>query len=308
MRFTVERGAVCPWQPFMSESAIYQIKAMALLAALASLFILCGWGLAGRTGLLVTSFISVIACTGIYLLGGRCVLRMHRAQRINEKHAPGLFRMVRNLARQTDSSVPSVYVLPERSANAFATGRSGKHGAIAVSAGLLELLDGEELAAVIAHEFAHLQQGHTLLMTIVAAVAASLTSLANVFTWSNLLPNTRPKMERHDGVPSDAFFWVLIAPFAAMLIRLSLSNSREYLADEQSARMIGDPNPLLRAVIKIDAQRLHPPLLSVSPATAHLFICNPLSSNGLIRLFETHPPVSKRVDRLEALARRRVAC
>jgi heat shock protein HtpX len=292
----------------MNESAIYQIKAMALLATLASLLILCGWVLAGQIGLLVASFISLIACTGIYLLAGRCVLRMHRAQRMNEHHAPGLFKVVHKLARQTGSYVPSVYLLPERCANAFATGRSGKHGAIAVSAGLLELLDGEELAAVIAQEFAHLQRGDTLLMTIVAAIAASMTSLANVFTWSNLTRNRSPEVERRDGVSSDAFFWVLIAPFAAMLIRLAPSGSREYLADEQSVRVIGDPNPLLRAVVKIDAQRFRSPLLSASPATAHLFICNPLSSKGLIRLFETHPPVSKRVDKLEALARRRVAC
>lgn len=290
----------------MSESAVYQIKAMALLSLLPSILILSGWALAGRTGLLVALLISVAAASSIYLLADRCILHMHGAQPLSEEQAPGLFAMVRKLARQADSSVPNLYLLPERGANAFATGRGGKDAAIVVSTGLLELLDGEELAAVIAHEFGHLQRGDTLLMTIVAAIAASLTSASNLFTWSNLLGNRRRKVGRRDGVPSDGLLWVLIAPLAALIIRLTLSDSREYLADEHSARVIGDPDPLRRAVIKIDANRLRAPLKSASPATAHLFICNPLSSKSLARLFETHPPISKRVDRLETLARHRV--
>lgn len=292
---------------FMSQSAMYQIKAMALLALLPLLLILSGWEFAGRTGLLVASLVLVAAGGGVCLLAERCILRMHGAQRISEKQAPGLFRMVRKVARQAGSSVPSLYMLPDRGANAFATGLSGKHGAIMVSTGLLELLDGEELAAVIAHEFGHLQRGDTLLMTVVATIAASLISISNFFTWSKLLGNRRRKAERRDGVASDALLWVLIAPLTALMIRLILSDSREYLADEHSARIIGDPGPLRRAVIKIDANRMRAPLTSASPATAHLFICNPLSSKRLARLFDTHPPVSKRVERLDTLARHGVA-
>jgi len=290
----------------MSES-LYQIKAMALLAILPSILVLSGWALAGRTGLLVALLVSAAIGCSIYLLADRCILHMHGAQPLSEEHAPGLFSIVRKVARQADSSVPNVYLLPDRSANAFATGRGGKHAAIVVSTGLLELLDGEELAAVIAHEFGHLQRGDTLLMTIVAAIAASLTSVSNLFTWRKLVGNRPHKVERRDGVPSDALLWVLIAPLVVLIIRLTLSDSREYLADEYSARVIGDPDPLRRAVIKIDANRLRAPLTSASPATAHLFICNPLSSRSLARLFETHPPLSKRVDRLDTLARRRVA-
>ena len=300
-------GARCVRGSFHSRSAMYQIKAMALLALL-PLLLICPVGSLRVEQACWSLPLSWWPLAAVSVCWGSAVfLRMHGAQRISEKQAPGLFRMVRKVARQAGSSVPSLYMLPDRGANAFATGLSGKHGAIMVSTGLLELLDGEELAAVIAHEFGHLQRGDTLLMTVVATIAASLISISNFFTWSKLLGNRRRKAERRDGVASDALLWVLIAPLTALMIRLILSDSREYLADEHSARIIGDPGPLRRAVIKIDANRMRAPLTSASPATAHLFICNPLSSKRLARLFDTHPPVSKRVERLDTLARHGVA-
>ena len=287
----------------MSESTIYQLKALTVLSAIALFLAFLGWKLGEGPGLTIAIAVAVFCAFAAYLSADKRVLRMHRAVKIREEHAPGLCQMVRELARRTDLPVPSMYLIPDAAANAFATGRNVRHGSIAVSSGLLELLDREELAAVIAHEFGHIRRGDTLFMTALAASAGTLTSLSNFFSWSNLAGTGR-KADRHDGIPSDAFFWVLIAPVTALLIHLGTSKSREYTADEHSARLIGDATPLASALLKIDAQKSLSFLESASPATAHLFICNPLSTKGSMRLFQTHPPVSKRVEKLEALAQR----
>lgn len=281
----------------MSDSIIYQFKTLAVLAVLALSCTILGWGIAGRLGLLLVASISIAGCTVIYLIADRLVLRMHRARRIDERHAPGLFRIVRELSRRADLSVPRMYLIADQGANVFATGLNMDRRAIAVSTGLLGLLDGEELAAVIAHEFGHLRKGDTLLMTVLAVLIGALVSLANVLTWP---------LSRRSSNPSD-----LIAPFVAVIIRLFISNSREYWADEYSARLIGDASPLVRAIGKIESARARVPFLSASLATAHLFICNPLSSEEHRRPFQTHPPIRERLERLEALAvwrpRRRLA-
>ena len=284
----------------MSESSIYQLKTLAVLIVFALSFTALGWGIAGRTGLLLAASISIAGCTSIYLMADRVVLRMHGARRIYERHAPGLFRMVRELSRRADLSVPRLYLISDQGANAFATGLNVRRRAIAITTGLLSLLDGEELAAVIAHEFGHLRKGDTLLMTLLAAVTGTLISPANVFTWARW--NSPHNSSGH------ALLGTLIPPLAGAIIRPLISNSREYCADEYGARLIGDASPLVRAISKIDSERSRIPFLSASPATAHLFICNPLSTQPK-RLFETHPPVSERLNRLEALALcRRAAC
>ncbi len=290
--------------PSMSESTIYQFKTLAVLSALALSLVALGWKLGGGTGLGAAVAVILFAILAAYFWADKRVLGMHGALKIDERSTPGLCQMVRELARRTDLPVPRMYLVPDQAANAFATGRNVRHGAVIVSTGLLDLLDREELAAVIAHEFGHLRRGDTLPMTVLAALAGGLTSISNFFTWSNLLGTGRAKVEKRDGVPSDAFFWVLIAPVLALLIRLATSISREYRADEHSARLIGDSSPLASALLKIDAQNSHTYLESASPASAHLFICNPLSTKGSMRLFQTHPPVLKRIERLEALARR----
>ena len=288
----------------MSESTLYQFKALAVLCALALSALILGWKLGGGTGLAIAAVLSLFGMFAAYFRADKRVLRTHGALKIDESSTPGLCQMVRELARRTNLPVPSMYLLPDQAANAFATGRNVRHGAVVVSTGLLDLLDREELAAVIAHEFGHLRRGDTLPMTVLAAFAGMFTSISNFFTWSNLLGTSTSKVEKRDGVPSDAFFWILIAPIAALLIRLATSGSREYCADEHSARLIGDSSPLASALLKIDAQKSRTCLESASPASAHLFICSPLSAKGSMRLFQTHPPVTKRIEKLEAFARR----
>lgn len=272
-----------------------------MLAMWTLAFTALGWTIAGRTGLLIAASISIAGCAGIYLLADRAILRIHGARRIYERHAPGLFKLVRELSRRADLSAPRMYLISDQGANAFATGLNFERRSIAISTGLLSLLDGEELAAVIAHEFGHLRKGDTLLMTLLAAVTGAMISPAYVFAWT------------HWGNPhrwnSHAFLGTLISPVIAVVVRLFTPNSREYWADEYGARLIGDASPLARAIRKIDSERSRVPFLSASPATAHLFICNPLSSTRPTRFFETHPSVRERLDRLEALALwRRAAC
>lgn len=272
----------------MSESRIYQLKTTAVLLVLALSLAAIGWSIAGRMGLLAAALILIAGCGGIFLLADRFVLRIHGARRIHERHAPGLFRMVRELSRRADVSVPRMYLISDQGANAFTTGLNFEQRAIAVSTGLLNLLDGEELAAVVAHEFGHLRKGDTLIMTALAAFTGALVSLAKIFT--------RPHWDR-SSKPSN-----LIAPFVSVITRVFISNSREYWADEYSARLIGDASPMARAISKIDSARARVPFLSASLATAHLFICNPFSSTEAKQLFETHPPVRERLARLESLA------
>ncbi len=278
----------------MSESRIYQFKALAVLIVWTLALAALGWGIAGRTGLLVAASISIVGCAGIYLMADRVVLRMHGARRIYERHAPGLFKLVRELSRRADLSVPRMYLISDQGANAFATGLNVRRKAIAISTGLLGLLDGEELAAVIAHEFGHLRKGDTLLMTVLAAVTGALISPANVFVWTRW--GNPYRLNGH------ALLGTLIAPLIAIIVRLFIPGSREYWADEYGARLIGDASPMARAIRKIDSERSRVPFLSASPATAHLFICNPFSSTQPKRFFETHPSVRERLDRLEALA------
>lgn len=277
----------------MSEFCIYQLKALAVLAVWVLASAALGWGIGGRTGSLIAASISIAGCACIYLMADWMVLRIHGARRIYERHAPGLFKLVRELSRRADLSVPRMYLISDRGANAFATGLNIQRKAIAISTGLLSLLEGEELAAVLAHEFGHLRKGDTLLMTVLAAVTGALISPVHVFA------STR---YGSDGLNGHAFLGTLVAPAIAFVIRLFVPYSREYWADEFAARLIGDASPLARAIRKIDSERARVPLLSASPATAHLFICNPFSSTQPKRFFETHPSVRERLDRLESLA------
>lgn len=265
----------------MFRAAIYQLRTGFLGSLLLAGFLLIGWNLGEAFGFGIAAAVLLGITLLIYFRADARVLRMHRARRIDPAQAPGLYGLVRELSRRAGVPVPAVYVIREPAANAFAIGRTARHGGIVVSTGLLDVLDRDELAAVIAHEVGHLRRGDTRLMTLLAAVASA------------------------GPLPSDRFAW-LLAPFTALLIRAGVSGDREYCADEDSARLIGDPSPLARALMKIEAGNSQRPLHTASPATAHLFICNPLCLKGSARLFQTHPAVTNRVERLDALARRPV--
>lgn len=285
-----------------------RIKTVMFLALLTALLIWVGQALAGQVGLLAALVFAGLMNFGAYWWSDKLVLRMYGAQEVQEAQAPELFAMVRDLARRGQVPIPKVYVIPEDAPNAFATGRSPQHAAVAVTDGLMRRLSRDELAGVLAHELGHIQHRDTLIMTVAAALAGALSMLAQMAMFSSLLGGGRQETDEADGSssPLGGLVGVLVAPFVAMLIQMAISRSREFLADEASARLTGDPLALATALRKIAAWSQQVPLTAGSPATAHLCIINPFSGGGLLRLFSTHPPTEARIARLEALASQQV--
>ncbi|TKB75122.1 MAG: zinc metalloprotease HtpX [Nitrospira sp.] len=283
-----------------------RLKTMVLLATLTALLLWAGQALAGQGGVLMALLVAGLMNFGAYWWSDRIVLRLYGAQEVSEAEAPELYGLVRHLAQRAAIPMPKVYRIPEEAPNAFATGRSPQHAAVAVTEGLMRRLSRDELAGVLAHELGHIQHRDTLIMTVAAALAGALSMLAQMAMFSSLLGGGRQETDEADGSssPLGGLVGVLVAPFAAMLIQMAISRSREFLADEAGARLTGDPLALATALRKIAAWSEQTPMTAGSPATAHLFIINPFTGGGLLRLFSTHPPTEARIERLETMARR----
>ncbi|MFA7254877.1 MAG: zinc metalloprotease HtpX [Candidatus Omnitrophota bacterium] len=248
----------------------------------------------------VTFFLACLMNFGAYWFSDRIVLSMYRAQLLAEGEAPEVFKIVKELSAKAGIPMPRLYVLPSASANAFATGRDPKHSAIAITHGIVGLLNKEELSGVLGHEMAHILSRDILLSSIVATLAGALSLIASMFRWSFFWGGERD--ERDNGHP---LAWVLasiLMPFIAMLIQLAISRSREYEADRRGSELCEEPLYLASALRKIDITSKRFPLRDAQPATAHLFIMNPLSGKGWSALFSTHPPVEDRIARLEGRA------
>jgi heat shock protein HtpX len=230
---------------------------------------------------------------------------MYRAQEISESDAPDLFRIVREIAQRSGIPMPKVYIIPEETPNAFATGRNPQHAAVAVTQGILRLLSPEELQGVLAHELGHVRHRDTLIMTVAATIAGALSYLAHMAMWGAMFGG-RSDDDDDGGSPLGGLLAIIIAPIAAALIQMAISRSREYMADEEGARLSGNPLALASALRKIEAWSQRIPIHSGTPATAHLFIINPFSAGGLRTLFSTHPSTEDRIRRLEEMARRGV--
>jgi heat shock protein HtpX len=273
-------------------------RTLVLMAVLTALFLWAGQAFGGQGGLLLAVVIAVVMNFGTYWFADKIVLRMHGAQEASESAAPGLYRIVRELAMSANMPVPKVYLINEESPNAFATGRNPEHAAVAVTTGLLSALDHEELKGVLAHEIAHVSNRDTLVMAIAATLAGALSMLANMAMWSSLMGGRDNDGENEGDGMFSGLLGVLIAPFAAMLIQLAISRSREFVADEYGARISGNPAALARALKKIEAISRRVPIETGSPATAHMFIVNPFTAAGLAQLFSTHPSTDARVSRL----------
>lgn len=275
-------------------------KTVMLLAALTALLLWVGQALAGPAGFWFALVAATAMNLGSWWFADRIVLRMYHAREVSPAESPDLHSLVETLARRAGLPMPRVYIIPEEAPNAFATGRSPAKGVVAVTEGLLRLLNPQEIAGVIAHELAHIKHRDTLVMSVAATLAGALSMLANMAMFSSLAGGAR---DEDDGPhPLAGLLGVLIAPFAAMLVQMSISRSREYLADEAAARFTAQPLALASALRKIEAWSRRIPLESGSPATAHLFIQNPFTATGLASLFSTHPATDDRVARLEALA------
>ena len=279
-----------------------RFKTLVLLATLTALLVWAGQALGGHTGLVTALIMAGLMNVGAWWFSDRLVLAMYRAQPVGDAEAPELHAIVRDLARRAGIPMPRVYVIPEEAPNAFATGRSPQHAAVAVTEGLLRLLDRREIAGVLAHELAHVRHRDTLVMTVAATLAGAISMLASLGQWGLLLGGGRASEESEEtSHPGWGLLGVLVAPFAAMLVQMAISRSREFLADEGGARLTGDPRALASALTKLDAWRREVAMTAGSPATAHLFIVNPFAGGGWVSLFSTHPPTEARVARLLAL-------
>ena len=280
-------------------------KTAFLLTLLTLMFIGIGGLLGGRSGMIMAFVLALIMNLVTYWFSDKIVLAMYRARPVAEGEAPELVGAVRHLSQLANIPMPKVYIIPTEVPNAFATGRSPNHAAVAATAGILRMLNQDELIGVIAHELSHVRNRDVLISSIAAAVAGAIYMLIDMARWGMMFGGSRDR-ERSNGALQLAAFLVIsiVAPIAAMLIQMAISRSREYQADESGARLCRKPLALASALEKIHSIAARNPMEGANPATAHLFIVNPLSARGLVNLFSTHPPVERRIEILQNLARR----
>jgi len=278
-------------------------KTAALLGVLTSLVVLLGGALGGQQGMLLGLIMAGVMNFGAYWFSDKMVLAMSGAQPVDEAQAPDLYRMVRNLATRAGLPMPRVYVIPQDAPNAFATGRNPEHAAVAVTNGIVRVLDQEELEGVLAHELAHIKNRDTLIMTVAATLAGAITYIAHMAQFAAFFGGGR----QHDddeghggGGLVGALLMAIVAPIAATLIQLAISRAREFHADTTGARIAGRPWGLAKALEKMEMASSMA-RMEAAPATAHLYIVNPLSAGALAGLFSTHPPIQERVARLRAM-------
>lgn len=275
-------------------------KTTLLLAALSGIVLALGSQLGGSGGLMVAFIFVVVMNFGSWWFSDKIALAMHRAKPLERAEAPWLFEMVERLARQADLPMPRLYLLPTDSPNAFATGRNPANAAVAVTQGLVDLMDRRELEGVVAHELAHVKNRDTLIGTVAATLAGVISWVAqSVFYLGGTFLSRDDEDEGGSAIANIGL--VLVAPIAATLLQLAVSRTREYAADAEGARITGDPQGLARALAKLQAGAQARPM-DHAPATSHLFIVNPLSGAAVMKLFATHPPIEERISRLQQMA------
>ena len=280
------------------------LRTTLLLAALTGLIMAIGYWFGGSSGLVVAFVFALIMNFGSYWFSDKIVLAAYGAQPITESEAPGLYQTVRQLAQREGIPMPRLYLIPSEAANAFATGRNPEHAVVAVTQGILQLMNERELTGVLAHELAHVRNRDILISSIAATLGGVVMLLANFAQWSMFFGGMGRGSDREGGGnPIGLLLTALLAPLAATLIQLAISRTREYAADETGAHASGDPLALASALQKLGAASQARPL-DASPQTAHLFIVNPLFGRSLMQLFSTHPSLEDRVARLYKLAGR----
>jgi len=278
------------------------IKTGFLLVVLTCLLVLVGGAIGGRQGMTIAFVLALVMNVGSYWFSDKIVLASYGARPVTEAEAPQLYRIVRELAGQARIPVPPIYIMQDDSPNALATGRNPQHAAVAVTEGILRIMTEDELRGVLAHELSHVKNRDTLIMTIAATIAGAITYLAQMAQWAAIFGGGRRSDDEGGGGGSaiGALLMAILAPIAAMLIQMAISRSREYEADASGARLAGRASGLEHALQKLDTASRQVPM-EATPATAHLFIVNPLTSGGLASLFSTHPPIEERIARLRAM-------
>lgn len=276
-----------------------QIKTMALIVLLTLILVWAGAAFGGRQGMTMALIFALGMNLFAYWFSDKIVLRMYRAKEVTESEAPELYRVVRGLSQKARIPMPKVYMMEEDQPNAFATGRNPEHAAVAVTTGIMRILSHDELTGVIGHELSHIIHRDILISTIAATIAGAISYLAQMAQWAAIF-GSRSDDEK-GGSPVAAIVMMIVGPIAALIIQMAISRSREYLADDSGARLAGNPRFLANALRKLSMASQRIPM-DANPATSHMFIVNPLSGGGLLKLFSTHPPIEERIARLEAMS------
>ena len=277
------------------------IKTVLLLGILTGLLMLIGGLIGGRGGVVIAFFFAVVMNFGAYWFSDRIILSMYKAQEVTESQAPDIYAMVRNLAMRASLPMPKVYIIPEDTPNAFATGRNETHAVVAMTEGILRILSREELEGVLAHELTHIKNRDMLIGSIAATLAGAIVMLANMAQWAAIFGGaSRSDDEEGGGGIIGLILMAIVAPIAATLIQMAISRSREYLADDGGAKISGKPYGLAGALEKLARASQAMPM-DASPSTAHLFIVNPLTGKAFMNLFSTHPPIEERIARLRSM-------
>ena len=273
------------------------LKTVILLGALTGLFLFIGGLVGGQSGMIIALVFAGILNISAYWFSDKIVLRTYGAQPLSESQAPDIHRMVEELCREADIPKPNVYVINEESPNAFATGRNPRHGAIALSTGIIKVMNREELKGVVAHELSHIRHRDTLIQTTAATIAGAIMFLAYQMRWFAFLGGGD---DDDGGGILGLLVMAILAPFAAMLIQMAISRSREYKADAGAAALTHNPEGLASGLEKLGHYTRRIPMKATSQ-TAHLFIVSPLSGKSLTSIFSTHPPLEERVLRLRRM-------
>jgi len=277
------------------------LKTVFLMTLMTVLLVVVGNLIGGDSGMLMAFAFALLMNFGTYWFSDRIVLAMNGAREISESDNPKLFQIVRELTGRAGIPMPRVYVVPSEQPNAFATGRNPQHAAVAVTEGILQTLTPEQLRGVLSHELAHVKHRDLLIGTVAATMAGAISMLANMAQWAMIFGGGRGSSDREGGNPIAGIAMMIVAPIAALLVQMAISRSREFEADRGGAEISGDPLSLANALRKLE-QKVEQIPMQTSPATAHLYIVNPLSGGGIAKLFSTHPPMEERIARLEAMA------
>jgi len=275
-------------------------KTTLLLGALTGLLLLIGGFFGGKGGVFIAFIFAIVMNFGAYWFSDKIILKMYNAQEVTEAQVPELYAMVRGLAMRASLPMPKVYIIPEETPNAFATGRDEEHAVVAVTEGILRILNQDELQGVLAHELTHIKNRDMLIGSIAATLAGAIMMLANMAQWAAIFGGVNRDDDEGGGGVIGLILMAILAPLAATLIQMAISRSREYLADEGGARISGKPYGLAGALEKLGRASQAVPM-DANPSTAHMFIVNPLSGRALMNLFSTHPPIEERISRLRGM-------
>jgi heat shock protein HtpX len=281
-----------------------QAKTFFLMVLLTIIFVALGSMIGGQNGAMIAFVVALAMNLVSYWFSDRIVLAMYSAREVSQAEEPELYAVVASLAQKASIPMPRVYIVEEDSPNAFATGRSPSHAVVAVTTGILRLLNRQELEGVLAHELSHVKHRDILVQTVAAAMAGAITMLASWARFAAFFGGGRDSDDEGGGNIFSVIIFSMIAAFAAMLIQLAISRSREYYADEDGAQLSGNPLYLANALRKLQMGVARVPMQDANPSTAHMFILNPFSAKGVLALFSTHPPIEERIERLEGMAHR----